>query len=125
MVCLIDVLLLSYSSEVALLYNDRAVLENHHVSAAFRLMKEDDNNILSSLKKEEYRSLSIASQDPPYSMPHYYSWQDVFLIAFDGLFLFVFRDFRSLVIDIVLATDMSYHFQQIKNMKNLLSMPEK
>ncbi|ELU10052.1 hypothetical protein CAPTEDRAFT_103680 [Capitella teleta] len=76
------------SSEVALLYNDRAVLENHHVSAAFRLMKDDDHNILTSLKKEEY------------------------------------RDFRSLVIDIVLATDMSYHFQQIKNMKNLLSMPE-
>ena len=39
--------------------------------------------------------------------------------------LFRFRDFRSLVIDIVLATDMSFHFQQIKNMKNLLSMPEK
>jgi hypothetical protein len=38
-----------------LLYNDRAVLENHHVSAAFRLMKDDDHNILSSLKKEEYR----------------------------------------------------------------------
>ena len=36
-----------------------------------------------------------------------------------------FRDFRGLVIDMVLATDMSFHFQQIKNMKNLLSMPEK
>lgn len=35
------------------------------------------------------------------------------------------REFRNLVIDMVLATDMSYHFQQIKNMKNLLNMPEK
>ena len=35
------------------------------------------------------------------------------------------REFRALVIDIVLATDMSFHFQQIKNMRNLLSMPEK
>ena len=35
------------------------------------------------------------------------------------------REFRTLVIDMVLATDMSFHFQQIKNMKNLLSMPEK
>lgn len=34
------------------------------------------------------------------------------------------REFRSLVIEIVLATDMSYHFQQIKNMRNHLSMPE-
>jgi len=35
------------------------------------------------------------------------------------------REFRALVIEIVLATDMSFHFQQIKNMRNLLSMPEK
>ena len=35
------------------------------------------------------------------------------------------REFRSLVIDIVLATDMSFHFQQIKIMRSLLSMPEK
>lgn len=76
------------SSEVALLYNDRAVLENHHISAGFRIMREEESNILSNLSKEEY------------------------------------REFRNLVIDMVLATDMSYHFQQIKNMKNLLSMPE-
>jgi hypothetical protein len=43
------------SSEVAMLYNDRAVLENHHISAAFRLLKEDDFNIVTNLKKEEYR----------------------------------------------------------------------
>ena len=35
-----------------------------------------------------------------------------------------FRDFRALVIDMVLATDMSFHFQQIKNMKNLISLPD-
>lgn len=52
-------------------------------------MREEEHNILSGLKPEEY------------------------------------REFRSLVIDMVLATDMSYHFQQIKNMKNMLSMPEK
>ena len=34
-------------------------------------------------------------------------------------------ELRALVIEIVLATDMSFHFQQVKNMKNLLSMPEK
>ncbi|GFR63067.1 phosphodiesterase, partial [Elysia marginata] len=76
------------SSEVALLYNDRAVLENHHISAAFRLVREEEHNILCNLGKEEY------------------------------------REFRSLVIDMVLATDMSFHFQQIKNMKSLLGMPE-
>lgn len=75
-------------SEVALLYNDKAVLENHHVSAAFKLLKVDEYNILSGLSKEEY------------------------------------REFRGLLIDMVLATDMSYHFQQIKNLKSMLSMPE-
>ncbi|XP_053212283.1 dual specificity calcium/calmodulin-dependent 3',5'-cyclic nucleotide phosphodiesterase 1A-like isoform X2 [Panonychus citri] len=72
-------------SETALLYNDRAVLENFHISAAFRILKENDCNILVNLNKEEYREL------------------------------------RTLVIDMVLATDMSSHFQQIKTMKSLLS----
>ena len=75
-------------TETALLYNDRAVLENHHVSAAFRLMREEDCNILVNLTREE------------------------------------FREFRSLVIDMVLATDMSCHFQQIKSAKNLLLCPD-
>ncbi|XP_072758341.1 dual specificity calcium/calmodulin-dependent 3',5'-cyclic nucleotide phosphodiesterase 1 isoform X4 [Anoplolepis gracilipes] len=75
-------------SDTALLYNDRAVLENHHISASFRILREDDSNILQNLSREE------------------------------------FREFRSLVIDMVLATDMSFHFQQLKNMKNLLSLAE-
>ncbi|XP_058984693.1 dual specificity calcium/calmodulin-dependent 3',5'-cyclic nucleotide phosphodiesterase 1A-like isoform X4 [Musca domestica] len=75
-------------SETALLYNDRAVLENHHISAAFRLLKDDDCNVLSNLSREEYREL------------------------------------RTLVIDMVLSTDMSFHFQQLKNMKNLLTLNE-
>ncbi|KAE8745217.1 hypothetical protein FOCC_FOCC008108 [Frankliniella occidentalis] len=35
-----------------------------------------------------------------------------------------FREFRTLVIDMVLATDMSFHFQQLKNMRNLLTLAE-
>ncbi|XP_054004454.1 dual specificity calcium/calmodulin-dependent 3',5'-cyclic nucleotide phosphodiesterase 1-like isoform X1 [Hylaeus anthracinus] len=75
-------------SDTALLYNDRAVLENHHISASFRILREDECNILQNLSREE------------------------------------FREFRSLVIDMVLATDMSFHFQQLKNMKNILSLAE-
>ncbi|XP_055681495.1 dual specificity calcium/calmodulin-dependent 3',5'-cyclic nucleotide phosphodiesterase 1-like isoform X7 [Lutzomyia longipalpis] len=73
-------------SDTALLYNDRAVLENHHLSAAFRVLKEDECNVLQNLTRDEFREL------------------------------------RSLVIDMVLATDMSFHFQQIKNMRNLLTL---
>ncbi|XKL69100.1 hypothetical protein PGB90_006869 [Kerria lacca] len=75
-------------SDTALLYNDRAVLENHHISATFRLMKEEECNILQHLSREEY------------------------------------REFRTLMIDMVLATDMSFHFQQLKNMRNLLTLAE-
>ncbi|XP_060856383.1 dual specificity calcium/calmodulin-dependent 3',5'-cyclic nucleotide phosphodiesterase 1-like isoform X2 [Metopolophium dirhodum] len=75
-------------TEIALLYNDRAVLENYHISSTFRILKDEDCNILQNLTKEE------------------------------------FREFRTLVIDMVLATDMSFHFQQLKTMKQLLASPE-
>lgn len=43
------------SSDLALIYNDRAVLENYHSSAVFRLMKDEGCSIISSLKKDEYK----------------------------------------------------------------------
>ncbi|KAM3929766.1 dual specificity calcium/calmodulin-dependent 3',5'-cyclic nucleotide phosphodiesterase 1C isoform 7-T7 [Leptodactylus fuscus] len=76
-------------SDSAILYNDRSVLENHHVSAAYRLLQDDEEmNILYNLSKDDW------------------------------------REFRALVIEMVLATDMSCHFQQIKAMKNALQQPE-
>jgi hypothetical protein len=45
----------STRSETAILYNDRAVLENLHVSSAFKIILTDDANILANLTKEEYR----------------------------------------------------------------------
>lgn len=42
-------------SETALIYNDRAVLENFHISQAFALMRNEDCNILAALSKDEYR----------------------------------------------------------------------
>ncbi|XP_013790427.1 calcium/calmodulin-dependent 3',5'-cyclic nucleotide phosphodiesterase 1A-like, partial [Limulus polyphemus] len=41
-------------SDMALLYNDRSVLENHHLSAAFNLLKKEDCNILQNCSKEEF-----------------------------------------------------------------------
>lgn len=71
-------------SGLATLYNDRAVLENHHVSAFFRLIKEHDCNIFANMQKTD------------------------------------FRDFRNLIIDMVLHTDMSQHFSQLKAMKTMI-----
>jgi len=52
------------SSEVALVYNDRAVLENFHVSAVFRLFRDDDFNILTGLRADEYRyAMPLGNRD--------------------------------------------------------------
>ncbi|XP_030383379.1 calcium/calmodulin-dependent 3',5'-cyclic nucleotide phosphodiesterase 1 isoform X2 [Scaptodrosophila lebanonensis] len=75
-------------SDMAMLYNDRSVLENHHVSATFKMLKDDDCNILAHLSREEYREL------------------------------------RTLMIDMVLATDMSCHFQQMKTMKQMITLQD-
>uniref|UniRef100_A0A2I3RCF3 Phosphodiesterase 1B n=1 Tax=Pan troglodytes TaxID=9598 RepID=A0A2I3RCF3_PANTR len=77
------------SSECAILYNDRSVLENHHISSVFRLMQDDEMNIFINLTKDEFVEL------------------------------------RALVIEMVLATDMSCHFQQVKTMKTALQQLER
>ncbi|XP_075055346.1 dual specificity calcium/calmodulin-dependent 3',5'-cyclic nucleotide phosphodiesterase 1B isoform X3 [Mixophyes fleayi] len=75
-------------SDCAILYNDRSVLENHHVSAVYRIMQDDEMNIFVNLTKDEFTEL------------------------------------RALVIEMVLATDMSCHFQQVKTMKSALQSLE-
>ncbi|KAJ8010988.1 hypothetical protein DPEC_G00053540 [Dallia pectoralis] len=76
-------------SDSAILYNDRSILESHHVSAAYRLLQDDDEmNIFYNLSKDDWREL------------------------------------RALVVEVVLATDMSCHFQQVKHMKTFLQQPE-
>uniref|UniRef100_A0A8I3S1U6 Phosphodiesterase n=1 Tax=Canis lupus familiaris TaxID=9615 RepID=A0A8I3S1U6_CANLF len=76
-------------SECAILYNDRSVLENHHISSVFRMMQDDEMNIFINLTKDEFVEL------------------------------------RALVIEMVLATDMSCHFQQVKCMKTALQQLER
>ncbi|KAI3369923.1 hypothetical protein L3Q82_024729, partial [Scortum barcoo] len=41
-------------SEFALIYNDRSVQESHHLSAAFRLLQDDQMNIFVNLTREEW-----------------------------------------------------------------------
>ncbi|XP_043979002.1 calcium/calmodulin-dependent 3',5'-cyclic nucleotide phosphodiesterase 1B-like isoform X1 [Gambusia affinis] len=76
-------------SEFALIYNDRSVQESHHLSAAFRLLQDDQMNIFINLTREE--------------------WMEM----------------RSLVIQMVLATDMSSHLLQVKAMKSCLQQQER
>uniref|UniRef100_A0A665UAP4 Phosphodiesterase n=1 Tax=Echeneis naucrates TaxID=173247 RepID=A0A665UAP4_ECHNA len=76
-------------SEFALIYNDRSVQESHHLSAAFRLLQDDQKNIFINLSREEWMEL------------------------------------RSLVIEMVLSTDMSSHLLQVKAMKSCLQQQER
>lgn len=42
-------------SRLAMIYNDRSVLENHHLSVAFRLLQNPDIDILLGLEADEFK----------------------------------------------------------------------
>ncbi|PWA19040.1 hypothetical protein CCH79_00004926, partial [Gambusia affinis] len=75
-------------SELAILYNDTAVLESHHAALAFQLTTRDDKcNIFKHIERNEYRSL------------------------------------RQAVIDMVLATEMTKHFEHVNKFVNSINKP--
>ena len=43
------------TSDLAVIYNDKSVLENHHVAAFFRTMIDNDCNIFGNLNKSEFQ----------------------------------------------------------------------
>jgi len=73
--------LINSSAAKAIMYNDKSVLENHHVAASFLVLEQEDNNFLSGLSKPDY------------------------------------KQFRQWVIECVLATDLSLHFQYVSMFK--------
>ena len=44
-------------SELALLYNDESVLENHHLAVAFKLLQNKDCDFLVNLNKKQRQTL--------------------------------------------------------------------
>ncbi|XP_059196856.1 cAMP-specific 3',5'-cyclic phosphodiesterase 4D isoform X1 [Centropristis striata] len=76
--------LINTSSELALMYNDASVLENHHLAVGFKLLQEDNCDIFQNLTKKQRDSL------------------------------------RKMVIDMVLATDMSKHIDFLGGMKTMV-----
>ncbi|MEJ1275671.1 hypothetical protein NN561_006568 [Cricetulus griseus] len=71
-------------SELALMYNDSSVLENHHLAVGFKLLQEENCDIFQNLTKKQRQSL------------------------------------RKMVIDIVLATDMSKHMNLLADLKTMV-----
>ncbi|XP_048359997.1 high affinity cAMP-specific and IBMX-insensitive 3',5'-cyclic phosphodiesterase 8B isoform X2 [Sphaerodactylus townsendi] len=76
------------SSELAVLYNDTAVLESHHTALAFQLTAKDNKcNIFKNLSRNHYRTL------------------------------------RQAIIDMVLATEMTKHFEHVNKFVNSIIKP--
>ncbi|XP_071743060.1 3',5'-cyclic-AMP phosphodiesterase 4C isoform X3 [Lepeophtheirus salmonis] len=76
--------LINTSSELALMYNDESVLENHHLAVAFKLLQNEDANFFVNLSKKQRQTL------------------------------------RKMVIDMVLATDMSKHMSLLADLKTMV-----
>ncbi|XP_040512026.1 high affinity cAMP-specific and IBMX-insensitive 3',5'-cyclic phosphodiesterase 8B isoform X4 [Gallus gallus] len=75
-------------SELAVLYNDTAVLESHHTALAFQLTAKDSKcNIFKNIDRNRYRTL------------------------------------RQAIIDMVLATEMTKHFEHVNKFVNSINKP--
>lgn len=78
--------LINARNSLAMLYNDVAVLENHHVSLAFSTtVKDDPLNIFKNLSADDYRNM------------------------------------RHSIIDMVLATEMTKHFEHVSKFNNCIN----
>ncbi|XP_075719175.1 3',5'-cyclic-AMP phosphodiesterase 4C isoform X1 [Rhinoderma darwinii] len=76
--------LINTNSELALMYNDSSVLENHHLAVGFKLLQEENCDIFQNLTKKQRQNL------------------------------------RKMVIDMVLATDMSKHMNLLADLKTMV-----
>jgi len=76
--------LVNSSSELAIMYNDESVLENHHLAFAFKILMNKECDIFETLTKKQRTTL------------------------------------RKMVIDMVLATDMSKHMSLLADLKTMV-----
>ncbi|RKP20257.1 HD-domain/PDEase-like protein, partial [Rozella allomycis CSF55] len=49
--------LIATGNEKAILYNDKSVLENHHLASSFKILQSPECNFLSALPKHEYKTV--------------------------------------------------------------------
>lgn len=88
------------NSPLAILYNDLTVLESHHASTTFRL----------TLGKESY---SPQSSYPVNTWQSLYSTGDDNANIFKNLDTDTYKVARSTIIDMILATEMTRHFEHL------------
>lgn len=85
-------------SELALMYNDESVLENHHLAVGFKLLQEDNCDIFQNLTKKQRQSLrkmviDMVRYQDSYSFLFYCHLDlnhnlSIYPVAEDGFFFF-------------------------------------
>lgn len=102
-------------SELAILYNDTAVLESHHAALAFQLTVRDSKcNIFKNM--ERYQCLL----NHTFHMTHIGPVLNSLNLS---ILRTQFRTLRQAIIDMVLATEMTRHFEHVNKFVNSINKP--
>ena len=104
-------------SDLALMYNDESVLENHHLAVSFKLLQKKSCNIFMNLQKKQMQTLRkmvidmvrIINQTCISKLTHDFFLYPSFLCHL--LFLLILQ---------VLATDMSKHMSLLADLKTMV-----
>uniref|UniRef100_H2Y9V8 Phosphodiesterase n=1 Tax=Ciona savignyi TaxID=51511 RepID=H2Y9V8_CIOSA len=103
----------SNSTELAIMYNDASVLENHHLAVGFKLMQQNHCDMFEHFTQKQWQSLRKMSID----MVGVLSgglWEESLPSGLCGVLESPLGFFQ------VLATDMSKHMQLLANLKTMV-----
>jgi hypothetical protein len=52
-----NMFLINNKSDLAIMYNDKSILENHHISLTFRILKEKDCEIFDNISNSDMKEI--------------------------------------------------------------------
>lgn len=110
--------LINTDSDLAILYNDESVLENHHVTLAFQLLGNNNNNN-NKYNNNNYNNI-ISNNVNNTRANNQNSNFDCDILA--SLNRRQRQHFRKMVIAMVLGTDMSKHLKHVATLKTMVEM---
>ncbi|XP_036167601.1 cAMP-specific 3',5'-cyclic phosphodiesterase 4C isoform X8 [Myotis myotis] len=105
--------LINTNSELALMYNDASVLENHHLAVGFKLLQAENCNVFRNLSTKEWLSLRRMVIDIAHMVIGRFGEHQV-------RFLTASRPPMAPMALWVLATDMSKHMNLLADLKTMV-----